>query len=104
MATGNRPDWERRLQELDAEINASVPSTSPASGGSLTARLRNWFENLSPVGKTIAFILAFAAIATVLQALMHLIAVLFAVAALGTALIVAYRLFLVPSDRVPPAS
>jgi small-conductance mechanosensitive channel len=102
MNPQNNQDWERKLKDLEIEIN---PDTSPNSENpdspsrklevALT-RLRDWFNSLpTPVRVVVAIfavMTAFSLLTTVLQAIASLISTIILV----LVLYVLYRTFLAP--------
>jgi len=109
MASQQKRDLDRRLQELEREVNQTVSSAthkvreaeplqraaSNARSG-MVPRARDWFEQLPQLGKIAVIaggaIVGFSLLKTVLQ----LVTSLLTLALVAGALYVGYRLFLAP--------
>lgn len=107
-------DWERRLQELEMEINqtSSPPSVNNTEPGqplqrnsdnsqqidNVLKRVRYWFNGLTPVGKVaivaIAVVVGFSLLRTVLQ----LVASLISLAIVGVLVYLVYKFLIAPKS------
>ncbi|BAY60305.1 hypothetical protein NIES22_03640 [Calothrix brevissima NIES-22] len=98
-------DLQRRLQNLEAQINSSSPQVSPpetpkpsfefsfASLNSQIVRLQNWFNSLTDTKKLVALgVMALLGIAVV-QALLKLVASVISLAVLAVLVYVGYKFF-----------
>ncbi|NET91193.1 MAG: hypothetical protein F6K45_24390 [Kamptonema sp. SIO1D9] len=114
MNSQDNQDWQRKLQELEKEVNRDYSSrqsynpepgkplqhhseTSPDLSGFIT-ELRNWFNSLPTAGKVavvaVAAIVGFSLLRTVLQ----LVASLISLAILGVVLYLLYKFFIAPQS------
>ena len=108
MNTQENRDWQRKLQELEAQINqASSPSTVQPQPGqplrnlfkdsksiqSLLNQVTNWFNGLSGTAKVV--VISFAALVgfAVIKSVLQLVASLVSLAILGVVLYGVYKLF-----------
>lgn len=125
MNQQNSPtDWEKRLEELEAEVNASsktnqktsaeqdyVSPSSPASPVNaksgeftnkvqgITLQVRRWFDQLPIVGKVIVVAVGFGIGLSLLKTVFQLITSLLTLAIIGALGYVGYQVFISPKKN-----
>ena len=97
-------NWERRLQELEVEINQSS-SPSPVTQNdksqqteTLFAPIRDWFNSLPTPGKVGVAIVAVVAAFSLLNSILRLVALLLSIAILGGLLYLLYKFLIAPNS------
>jgi hypothetical protein len=117
MTSPNNRDWQRRLEEIEQEINqsssdssdSSVNQTEPMkSANSIELppqiqawldQIKQWFNVLPPVGKlAVAGVGAFAAL-TLLSTVLKIVSSLVSIAVMSVVLYLAYRFFIASSSK-----
>jgi cytosine/uracil/thiamine/allantoin permease len=114
----NSPDWQRRLQELELDLDRQasdrsqnqtatpdsndLPTDTQAQLSSLYHQAKTWFQNLPTVGKIGVGVGALVLGLSVLQTVVRLVTLAISLSILGVLGYVAYRLFF--SDNQPPSS
>ncbi|MBE9126401.1 MULTISPECIES: hypothetical protein [unclassified Coleofasciculus] len=105
----NYQDYERRLQEIEVELEPDsgrfwqptrqdgFPDSHPVK--SVLNQLTNWFNRLPTVGKVIVVIMAASIGFSVLRSVLQLVASVISLALLGTMLYLAYRFFITSQSR-----
>ncbi len=102
MNSQNKPDWERRFQELETEVNQESNDSSVRSMNvsdyleSTVSRLKAWFEGLPNIGRVAVAIMAALVVLSLLNTVLKLVASLISIAILGVVLYLLYRFFLNP--------
>ncbi|MGK7872072.1 MAG: hypothetical protein AB4426_01770 [Xenococcaceae cyanobacterium] len=111
MNTQENQDWERKFQELEAEINQSS-SPSPAretkSGQpqpqtqksqqieSFLTQIRDWFNSLPTPGRVAVVVVTMVVGFSLLNTVLRLVASLLSIAILGVVLYLLYKFFIAP--------
>ncbi len=108
MSPQENREWERRLQEIEAQINQpstsrpfqSEPGQLPTSQSArwqsiqpLLQQVTNWFNGFSGVGKVVVISAAAIVGLIVLKTVFQLVATLISLAIVGVLLYLVYRLF-----------
>lgn len=103
-------DNERRLQELEREINQSIPTIETrveqplaenANSEILASRLTqvaNWFNSLPKPGKIVITIIAVLLGFSLLKSILQLVAALISLALLGVILYLGYKFLIAPKS------
>jgi anti-sigma-K factor RskA len=107
-------DWERKLQELDAQINQSNPpsptiETEPGqplqvqtkesqSIQPLFNKIANWFQGLPGAGKVAVVAVAALVGFGLLRSVLYLVASLISLGILAGLVYLAYKLFIAPKS------
>jgi hypothetical protein len=109
MNSSNNQDWEKKLKELEAEINQTSTSTSEkqtepvkphveiANAEQITNWLnsaRDWFNNLPSVGRVAVGVGGALVGISVLSTFIKLVSSLVSVAIVGGLIYVAYKFFI----------
>lgn len=111
MNSQPEPDLDRRLEQLESELN-SPPSTLPISQSQTSKRIQkdtpiqpqlkrvfNWFNSLPSWGKlTVIGVGAIVGIA-ILRAVLSLVAAVISLSVLGVLLYLAYQFFIAGSTK-----
>jgi hypothetical protein len=106
-------DYERRLQELEMELdkNQPLPSIEKPSEPSLQRNTNNsqiesvfkqvvnWFNSLPSAGKIAAIAIAAIIGLSLLRSVLQLVTSLFAIAVLGAILYLVYKFFVTTQSR-----
>lgn len=103
-----KSDWERRLEELEQEVEkesspSSVRPLTPAENleNSLD-RLRNWFDGLPTIAKVGVGIVAVMVAFSLLNTVLRVVASLLTVAILAGVLYVMYKFFIAANSSKDP--
>ncbi|AFZ21637.1 hypothetical protein Mic7113_6037 [Allocoleopsis franciscana PCC 7113] len=110
MNPQENPDYERRLQELEAELNKDKPLPSVempfrqpleryinrSQIESSRNRVLNWFNSLPKPGKVAVVAIAVIVGASLFLSLLRLVASLISLAILGVILYLVYKFFVTP--------
>jgi hypothetical protein len=114
MTSPNNSDWQRRLEEIEQEVNrsannASVHQTTPiASETKLELPeqikiwirdIKTWFNVLPPVGKVIAGGVGAIVALSILGAVLKVVSALVSIAVMSVALYFAYKFFIASSNK-----
>ena len=98
MAAKNQQDWQERLEELEAEVNAEdipfTPTEKITTEEKVTAwltPLRNWFDKLPRPGKVIVIVGGGLIAFSILNTVLRLVASLISLAVLAVIVYFAYR-------------
>ncbi|MGC9503998.1 hypothetical protein [Baaleninema sp.] len=93
-------DWQRKLQELELDIDRRQPGNdnlpeeeSPNSLQALYQQARTWFQNLPPIGQVAVGIGGILLGFSILQTLLRLVSLAISVAILAVLVYGGYRLF-----------
>ena len=100
-------DYERRLQELERELDNNQPRPSVETHPEQSIqdyintsqiklvfhRVTNWFNNLPTAGKVVAIAVAATIGLSLLHSVLQLVTSLFAIALLGAILYLVYKFF-----------
>lgn len=92
MSSQTNSEWEKKFQELEAEIHKTTPLTSEETGDvsqkakKAIAALKNKFDSLPPAGKLaiaiVTVLVAFSILSTILKVVTSLLGIAF-VAVIG---------------------
>lgn len=109
MNRQNNQNWERKLQELEAEIDTQTPksvkplwsdeSDSQEIMPNTLRRVLSWFENLHSKAKVATIAIAAVSILFILQTIVKLVTALIGLAILGTVLYLVYKFLIVPQSH-----
>ncbi|MDJ1175301.1 hypothetical protein [Roseofilum capinflatum] len=98
MDSENPRDTNRRLRELEEQLNRSYNSTfSSGSVKGLLTKIQNWYQTLSSTGKLVVAGVAVVIGFGFLNLFLRLVTTLITLAVLGGALYLGYK-FLIESD------
>lgn len=114
MNSSDNQDWQRRLEELEGEVNQSTASNSqrqtetvhphveidqaqPISGWLNSSR--DWFNSLAPIGQVAVGIVAIMLGFSILNIFLKVISSLVSVAILGGLLYLGYKYIVVGSSQ-----
>jgi len=108
MNRQNNQNWERKLQELEAEIYTQTPesvkplwndeSDSQEIRQNTVGRVLSWFESLHPKAKVATIAIAAVGILFILQTIVKLVTALIGLAIFGTVLYLVYKFLIVPQS------
>ena len=116
----NQPDWEKRLQELEAEVNENTQqqqtsrqetsrqetnfsSSSPLNMGSgefyqqmqgIKSQVQNWFQELPILGKVIVVAVGIGVSLSLLKTVFELLTSMLTLAVIGALGYVGYKVFI----------
>jgi hypothetical protein len=97
MTSPENPDWKRKLQELEVEINSG---SSPSPDGQTAfsqkinqaiAAFKNWYDSLPNLGKAGVAIISVMVAFSLLNTVLHLVASLLSIVVLASILYLVYR-------------
>lgn len=109
----SQPDWQRRLQELEQDIDrklgdrtqsqdtfdtTSLPEQTQTTISSLYQQAKTWFQTLPTIGQVAVGIGAVVLSLSVLQTVMRLVTLGISLAVIAVVGYIGYRLFFAPSD------
>lgn len=109
----SQSDWQRKLQELELDIDRKLgdrtqsqdsPNTTPlpeqtqTSISSLYNQAKTWFQTLPTIGQVAVGIGAVVLSLSVLQTVMRLVTLGISVAVIAVVGYIGYRLFFAPGD------
>jgi hypothetical protein len=107
-------DWEKRLQELEVEVNSSgtednpIPSSSPVSSHSnqfsskvqtITTQVRRWFEQLPVLGKVIVGAIAVGVSFSLLETVFQLVTSVLTLVIIGALGYVGYQVLIASKNN-----
>ncbi len=108
MDNQGKKDWKQRLQDLEAEINQTIPEKAPQMPIALSERIRKllvsareWFNALPTPGKAVVVIGGGLAGLSLLNTVLHLVTSLLTIGALGMVIYLLYKFFVanVPENK-----
>lgn len=112
----SQTNWEKRLQELEAEVNetgggkqeTSIPESSPVTAESsefssqiksITTQIRRWFDELPVLGKVVVGAIALGISLSLLKTVFQLITSVLTLAIIGALGYVGYQVFIKGKDN-----
>ena len=114
MNSSDNQNWQRRLEELEVEVNQSTSSNNrgqtrtvhpqvevdniPSISGGLN-KARDWFNGLAPIGQVAVGVIAIMLGFSVLNIFLKVVSSLISVAILGGLLYLGYKYFIVGSPK-----
>lgn len=114
MTSPDNRDWQRRLEEIEQEVNQSTSNTSvhqtepiaPENEIELPEQikiwlqdLKGWFNVLPPVGKLVAGGVGAIVALSILGAVLKVVSALVSIAVMSVALYFAYKFFVASSNK-----
>jgi uncharacterized protein YacL len=114
MTSPNNSDWQRKLEDIEREVNRSVNNTSvhqttpiaSETKSELSERikiwiqdLKNWFNVLPPYGKVIAGGVGAIVGLSILGAVLKVVSALVSIAVMSVVLYFAYKFFIASSNK-----
>jgi hypothetical protein len=114
MASPNNSDWQRRLEEIEQEVNQTTSNTSVHKTEPIASKteielpeqikiwlqnLKNWFDVLPPVGKIAAGGVGAIVALSVLGAVLKVVSALVSIAVMSVVLYFAYKFFVASSNK-----
>jgi hypothetical protein len=114
MSSSNNQDWQRRLEEIEAEINQNESSYSPETTETVRPHVeidrsksveqwlnsaKQWFDGLSSEGKVVVGVVGVLVSFSILNTFLRLISSLISVAILGCLLYFGYKFFINSSRK-----
>ncbi|NMG58173.1 hypothetical protein E1H12_06450 [Geitlerinema sp. P-1104] len=109
----SQPDWQRKLQELEQDIDrklgdrtqpqdsfdtTSLPEQTQTTVSSLYQQAKTWFQTLPTIGQVAVGIGAVVLSLSVLQTVMRLVTLGISLGVVAVVGYIGYRLFFAPSD------
>lgn len=114
MNSSDNQDWQRRLEELEVEVNQSTSSstqektetvhpyveiTDTSSASNWLNSVKEWFNGLAPIGQVAVGIIAIMLGFSVLNIFLKVISSLISVAVLGGLLYLGYKFIIAESPK-----
>ncbi|WP_013324745.1 hypothetical protein [Gloeothece verrucosa] len=98
MNNQNNQDWERRFQELEAEINSEPeqPTNLPKQFEKTFTQLKQWFNKLSTPAQVVVGIVGVVLVFSVVNSVLKLVASLLSITILAVVLYGLYKFFMTP--------
>lgn len=95
MNSDQQPQWQKKLEEIEAEISQSNPLNTETSKN-VMYQVKNWFIALPPAGKIIIGVLGFMVGVSLLKTVFSLLQLAFSLFFLGVIIYFVYQLFIKP--------
>ena len=114
MNSSDNQDWQRRLEELEVEVNQSTASntqqktetvhpyveiTDTSSVSNWLNTVKDWFNGLAPIGQVAVGIIAIMLGFSVLNIFLKVISSLISVAVLGGLVYLGYKFIVAESSK-----
>jgi hypothetical protein len=114
MTSPNNSDWQRRLEEIEQEVNRSASDTSVHPTEPIASKtevelpeqikiwlqdLKAWFDVLPPVGKVVAGGVGAVVALSILGAVLKVVSALVSIAVMSVVLYFAYKFFIASSNK-----
>lgn len=105
MTSPNEPNWEKRIQELEVEIEQDSKELSTSSQTDTSqsietgvSLLRQWFESLPTAAKVVVAVVGLMIGFSLLNTVLKLITSLISITILAVVLYLLYKFFLAPKE------
>ncbi len=114
MSSSNNQDWQRRLEELEAEVNQNTSSNAREQAESVHPHVeidrmqsisgwlnsaKEWFNSLAPIGQVAVGVMGIMVAFSVLNIFLKVISSLISIAILGGLLYWGYKYFVANSSK-----
>ncbi|WP_373478720.1 hypothetical protein [Geminocystis sp.] len=97
MNSNQKSNWKDKLEELEKEINNSIPINTETSG-SFVKVIQNWFSKLPTIGKAIVGLFVIMIAFSLLKTVFSLVQLIFTFGILAVIIYFVYQ-FVTKSDK-----
>ncbi|WP_324281499.1 hypothetical protein VKI22_09715 [Cyanobacterium aponinum UTEX 3221] len=98
MNSNQQPQWQKKLEEIEAEISNSsqnsINAINSEKSKSMFLQVKNWFISLPAVGKIVVGLFGFAVTISLLKAVFSLVQLAISLAFLSVIVYFVYQFFI----------